>query len=99
MGDFDDGKASVMGDYMPRGWAWRRAKRPYMALTTDYKGHMFFLFANGKAAKGAHGKLRHQQNRRKLLNAFSDKSPLVYAAHLHEECELAIYTSAAACCW
>ena len=29
-----------------------------------------------------------------LLNAFSDKSPLVYAAHLHEECELAIYTSA-----
>lgn len=35
-----------------------------------------------------------KQNRRKLLNAFSDKSPLVYAAHLHEECELAIYTSA-----
>ena len=66
----------------------------YMALTTDYKGHMFFLFANGKAAKVPMESYATKQNRRKLLNAFRDKSPLVYAAHLHEECELAIYTSA-----
>ena len=95
VGDFDDGKASVMGDYIAARLGMEEGETPvYMALTTDYKGHMFFLFANGKAAKVPMESYATKQNRRKLLNAFSDKSPLVYAAHLHEECELAIYTSA-----
>ena len=95
VGDFDDGKASVMGDYIAARLGMGEGETPvYMALTTDYKGHMFFLFANGKAAKVPMESYATKQNRRKLLNAFSDKSPLVYAAHLHEECELAIYTSA-----
>ena len=56
VGDFDDGKASVMGDYIAARLGMEEGETPvYMALTTDYKGHMFFLFA-----KGAHGKLRHQ---------------------------------------
>ena len=95
VGDFDDGKASVMGDYIAARLGMEEGEAPvYMTLTTDYKGHMFFLFANGKAAKVPMESYATKQNRRKLLNAFSDKSPLVYAAHLHEECELAIYTSA-----
>ena len=52
VGDFDDGKASVMGDYIAARLGMEEGETPvYMALTTDYKGHMFFLFANGKAAK------------------------------------------------
>lgn len=95
VGDFDDGKASVMGDYIAARLGMEEGETPvYMALTTDYKGHMFFLFANGKAAKVPMDAYATKQNRRKLLNAFSDKSPLVYAAYLREECELAIYTSA-----
>lgn len=95
VGDFDDGKASVMGDYIAARLSMEEGEAPvYMALTTDYKGHMFFLFANGKAAKVPMESYATKQNRRKLLNAFSDKSPLVYAAYLHDECELAIYTSA-----
>ena len=35
-----------------------------------------------------------KQNRRKLVNAFSDKAALFWAAYLHDECELAIQTSA-----
>ncbi|MBD5095227.1 MAG: topoisomerase IV [Subdoligranulum sp.] len=95
VGDFDDGKTSVMGDYIAARLSMEEGEAPvYMALTTDYKGHMFFLFANGKAAKVPMESYATKQNRRKLLNAFSDKSPLVYAAYLHDECELAIYTSA-----
>lgn len=95
VGDFDDGKASVMGDYIAARLSMEEGESPvYMALTADYKGHMFFLFANGKAAKVPMESYATKQNRRKLLNAFSDKSPLVYAAYLHDECELAIYTSA-----
>ena len=95
VGDFEDGKASAMGDYIAARLSMEEGETPvYMALTTDYKGHMFFLFANGKAAKVPMESYATRQNRRKLLNAFSDKSPLVYAAYLREECELAIYTSA-----
>ena len=78
VGDFDDGKASVMGDYIAARLGMEEGETPvYMALTTDYKGHMFFLFANGKAAKVPMESYATKQNRRKLLNAFSDKSPLV----------------------
>ncbi len=95
VGDFEDSKASVLGDYIPARLGMEEGETPvYMALTTDYKGHMLFLFANGKAAKVPMESYATKQNRRKLLNAFSDKSPLVYAAYLHDECELAIYTSA-----
>ena len=68
VGDFDDGKASVMGDYIAARLGMEEGETPvYMALTTDYKGHMFFLFANGKAAKVPMESYATKQNRRKLL--------------------------------
>ena len=95
VGDFEDGKASVMGDYIPARLGMDDGETPvYMALTEDYKGHMFFLFANGKAAKVTMDSYATKQNRKKLVNAFSDKEQLVYAEYLPEETELAIETSA-----
>lgn len=95
VGDFDDGKASVMGDYIAARLGMEEGEIPlYMALTTDYKGHMLFVFANGKASKVTMSSYATKQNRKKLLNAFSDKAPLAYAEYLPEEAELAIETTA-----
>lgn len=95
VGDFDDGKTSVMGEYMPARLGMDEGEIPvYMALTTDFTGHMFFLFANGKAAKVTMNSYATKQNRKKLLNAFSDKSPLAFAEYFIEEAELAIETTA-----
>ncbi len=94
-GDFADGKASLMGEYIPARLGMDEGEMPVcMAVTEDYKGHMFFVFENGKAAKVPMSSYATKQNRRKLLNAFSDKAPLFWASYLHEECELAIQTSA-----
>ena len=93
--DFADCKASLMGDYIPARLSMEDGEVPvYMAVTTDYKGHMFFLFENGKGAKVPMDAYATKNNRKKLLNAFSDKAPLVYAAYLREEEEIAIRTSA-----
>lgn len=95
VGDFDDGKASQMGDYIAARLGMDEGEIPlYMALTTDYKGNMFFLFANGKGAKVPLESYATKQNRKKLLNAFSDKAPLAYMEYLQEETELAIETTA-----
>ncbi len=95
VGDFEDGKASVMGDYIAARFGMDDGEIPvYMALTEDYKGHMLFLFANGKAAKVSMDSYATKQNRKKLVNAFSDKEALAYAAYLPEETELAIETTA-----
>ena len=95
VGDFADGKASVMGEYVPARLGMDAGERPvYMALTEDYAGHMLFLFENGKCAKVPMQSYATKQNRKKLLNAYSDKAKLVWAACLPEETELAITTSA-----
>ena len=84
-GDFADGKASLMGEYIPARLGMDEGEMPVcMAVTEDYKGHMFFVFENGKAAKVPMSSYATKQNRRKLLNAFSDKAPLFWASYLHE---------------
>ena len=84
-----------MGEYVPARLGMDAGERPvYMALTEDYAGHMLFLFENGKCAKVPMQSYATKQNRKKLINAYSDKAKLVWAAYLHEEAELAVTTSA-----
>ncbi len=50
--DFDDTKASVLGDYVAAKLEMEEGELPvYMAVTSDYSGYMMFFFENGKAAK------------------------------------------------
>ncbi len=95
IGDFDDGKASVMGEYIAASLSMEEGEVPlYMAIAEDYKGYMLFVFESGRSAKVTMESYATKQNRKKLLKAFSDKSPLVYADYLQEEKEIAIKTSA-----
>ena len=94
-GDFADGKASLMGDYIPAKLGMDESEfAVYMAVTTSYQGHMLFVFANGKAAKVPMTAYATKTNRKKLVNAFSDKEELVGIAYLPTETEMAIRTSA-----
>lgn len=76
--DFDDSKASVLGDYV----ASRLEMEPdenavYMAVTTDYKGFMLFFFENGKLAKIDLSAYETKTNRKKLIKAYCEKFPVV----------------------
>jgi DNA gyrase subunit A len=96
--DFDDTKASVLGDYLPAKLGMEDGENVlYMAVTSDYSGYMLFFFENGKAAKVDLGAYSTKQNRRRLVGAFSDKSPLASAYQIGEDCEFVLTSSAGRC--
>ena len=92
--DFDDTKASVLGDYIPAKAQMDEGERTAaMVVTKDYSGFVLFVFENGKAAKVELSAYQTKTNRRKLLNAYSDKSPLVCALYLEEDREVLMTAS------
>lgn len=92
--DFEDTKASVMGDYLPAKLGMEEGELPlYMAVTTDYKGAMLFAFDNGKLAKVDMASYETKTNRRKLTGAYSMKNPLVGILAVTEEIDLLLTAS------
>lgn len=76
--DFDDGKASVLGDYVASKLEMESDENAvYMATTTDYNGFMLFFFENGKLAKIDLSAYETKTNRKKLIKAYCEKFPVV----------------------
>ncbi|MBE6789441.1 MAG: topoisomerase IV [Ruminococcaceae bacterium] len=93
--DFEDHKASVLGDYIPAKLGMDEGEKAiYMVTTTDYKGHIMLFFENGKAAKIPMSAFETKSNRKKLTAAYSDKSPLVALFASTEEREYIVKSSA-----
>ena len=93
--EFDDTKASVLGDYLPTKLGMDPGELPvYMAVTMDYRGYMLFAFENGKMAKVELSSYATKTNRKKLLGAYSVKSPLIYIEAIPEDIELLCATTA-----
>lgn len=93
--DFDDTKASVLGDYVAAKLEMEEGELPvYMAVTSDYSGHMMFFFENGKAAKVSLDAYRTVTKRKKLIKAFSDKSPVAAVMQLAADEEIVVISSA-----
>ncbi len=94
LSDFDDGKASLLGDYLPQKLGFESEEKVLQViLTMDYKGFILFFFENGKAARVPLSAYETKTNRKKLSGAYSDKSPLVKAVALETDVQMALYTS------
>ena len=94
LSDFEDGKASQLGDYLPQKLGFDAGEQIVsVVLPGDYKGFMLFFFENGKAAKVPLSAYETKSNRRKLTGAYSDKSPLIQAVAMEADGQLAVYTS------
>ena len=94
LSDFDDGKASLLGDYLPQKLGFEQGENLVSLLFCgDYKGFVMFFFENGKAAKVPLSAYETKTNRKKLTGAYSDKSPLVCAMALEEDVQIALYSS------
>ena len=92
--DFADGKASLLGDYLPSKLGMDEGESVMgMVLPGDYSGYMLFFFENGKAAKVELSAYKTMSNRRRLTGAYSDKSPLKALLHLREDREIAVYST------
>lgn len=92
--DFPDTKASVLGEYIPAQLGMEEGESAvYLAVTTDYAGFMIFFFENGKAAKVELSAYRTKTNRKKLVKAYGDKSPLVACAQVEHDGEFLLTSS------
>ena len=98
LADFDDAKASVLGDFLPTKLGMEPGESfVWACLTSDYSGSLLFFFENGKVARVELAAYQTQTRRKKLTGAYSDKSPLAAAFHLTQEQEMAVISTEGRC--
>ena len=99
LGEFEDTKASVLGDYLPAKLSMDAGENVVFAVLpgADYAGTMLFFFENGKAARVELAAYKTTSNRRKLTGAYSDKAPLAAICRIDGDCELAVYSTEPRC--
>ena len=98
LSDFDDGKASQLGDYLPQKLGFDADEKVVQViLPGDYKGFVLFFFENGKAAKVPLSAYETKTNRRKLTGAYSDKSPLRSCMSFETDVQVAMYSTDGRC--
>ncbi len=92
--DFADTKASVLGEYVPSKLDMDEGEQVvYMAVLSEYSGYMLFAFENGKLAKVDMSAYATKTNRKKLINAYSNKSPLAGAIYIKEDTDIVLSSS------
>lgn len=89
--DFPDGKASQLGVYVAGKLEMDQDEKVvYICVIKEYVGYMIFVFENGKVAKVDISAYQTKTNRKKLLKAYSLKSPLACIEYIEEDCELVL---------
>lgn len=92
--DFEDCKASVLGVYLPTRLQLDEGENIISMIDPgDYSRNLLLIFENGKAARIDMAAYETKTNRRKLVNAYSDKSPVVAVMVIGEEMDVACYAS------
>ena len=99
LGEFDDTKASVLGDYLPAKLGMDAGENVIFAALpgADYAGALLFFFENGKVARVDLTAYKTTSNRRKLTGAYSDKSPLRCILRIDQDREVAVYSTEPRC--
>ncbi|NMB30536.1 MAG: topoisomerase IV, partial [Clostridiales bacterium] len=92
--DFEDTKASLLGEYIPAKLGFDEGENVHtMVVTLDYSEELLFFFENGKATKVSLKQYETKTKRRRLSNAYTDRSPLVALFTLTEDKEFAMLSS------
>ena len=94
LSDFADTKASALGTYLPSQLEMDDGERVFtVILPGDYKKDLLLFFENGKIARIPLSAYETKTNRKKLINAYSDKSPLAEVLPISGECDIAAFSS------
>ncbi len=89
--DFDDSKASSLGEYVPAKLKFNDDEKVVSAIClSEYKGRIAIFFENGKAVSIPLEAYETKTNRKKLTNAFFAGSPVVAVYPLTEKCEFLV---------
>ncbi len=92
--EMEECKASSLGEFLSNLLQLDKDEKiVYITATEDYGGYMLFAYENGKMAKIEMGSYATKTNRKKLANAYSAKSPLVFALFIAEDREMVAVSS------
>jgi len=84
--EMPDSRASALGDYLPNLLKMDEDEKIlYIAATTDFKGFMIFGFENGKIAKITMDSYSTKLNRKKIINAYSNKDKIIFIDYILED--------------
>ena len=91
--DLEETKASALGIFLPTRLKFDEGESVVSVLDPgDYSASIVLVFENGKAARVTLSGYETKNNRRKLINAYSDRSPLVAVIPVYEELDIAVFT-------
>lgn len=83
--EIEEHKASNLGDYIANILKLDADETVrYVVNTRDYEGHMIYAFENGKMARVPLKSFETKTNRKKLIKAYADESPLMYIDYINE---------------
>ncbi len=92
--EIPDTKLSNFGEYLPSLLEMEPEEVPVQLFTTgDYKGFFLFVFENGKTAKVPVSAYQTKTNRKRLIKAYSNASPVVRIFKLQEDTDLALFSN------
>lgn len=87
-----DTKVTAMGEYLPSLLGLENGEKIiYTVNTKDYSGNLLFSFENGKMAKVSLSNYQTKTNRKKLIAAYSDKSPICDIKHIAEDTNIVAF--------
>lgn len=94
--DFENCKASELGDYIPAKLGFDEGEKVVMMKKVpgyDPAHNFIFIFANGKGVRVPITAYETKNNRRKLVNAYSDASPIVGVFYEEEPFDLMLISN------
>jgi DNA gyrase subunit A len=92
--DFEDTKASAMGEYLPAKLSFDDDEIILgSVITTDFSGYLVFCYENGKTAKIPLKAYETKTNRKKLANAFAENQKLVKIFHITDDVDILLATT------
>ncbi len=87
--EFSDTKASVLGEYIPSRLGFDEGENAISVVATSkYQGYLVFVFENGRISKVPLSAYATKTNRKKLINAYSDKYPLSAIIYVESDCDI-----------
>lgn len=92
--DFDDTKASVLGEYLQSKLSMDTDEHVvFMLLPGEYTGKLVVVFENGKAARFELSSFATKTNRRRLTGAYSDRSPAKAFFHMVQDRDITLFAT------
>ncbi len=90
--ELEDGKPSLLGEYMPSLLDLKDEEILYITATNNYKGYLLVGYDDGKVAKIEMSAYETKTNRSLLKNAYADKKA-IYFEMINEDIDILVVSS------